>query len=247
MFQGKVNNELWLVSDEGSGGILDLDDATMKVLASKHPPAAEIQPGALLPGPIPRPTPASYFDCIDEQQVLKAAQLTKGAGGPSQLDAEQYRHILASSKYKLEGKHLREQIALLGRKLASEIVEPSSLEALVACRLIPLDKCPCVRPIGVGEVLRRLIGKIAVCNIYEAGDWTAFVDYTKVPILSKHDVSTCIVDVKSISVKGAKRKLLLTDEGSGYKLKKSKLEDNVKPGFCKYGTMLIVCKDGIFI
>ena len=85
--------------------------------------------------------------------------MTKGASGPSQLDAEQYRHILASSKYKLEGKHLREQIALLGRKLASEIVDPSSLEALVACRLIPLDKCPGVRPIGVGEVLRRLIGK----------------------------------------------------------------------------------------
>lgn len=36
---------------------------------------------------------------------------------------------------------------------------PSLLESYTACRLIPLDKNPGVRPIGVGEVLRRIIGK----------------------------------------------------------------------------------------
>ena len=64
--------------------------------------------------------------------VLKAAGLTKDARGPSQLDSE---------------------------LLASEIVDLHSAEALVACRLIPLNKNPCVRPIGVGEVIRRIIGK----------------------------------------------------------------------------------------
>ena len=54
---------------------------------------------------------------------------------------------------------MREQIAILARKLASEIVGPKTLEAFVACRLIPLDKCPGIRPIGIGEVLRRVIGK----------------------------------------------------------------------------------------
>ena len=61
--------------------------------------------------------------------VLKATSLTKGTGGPSQLDAEQYRHILTSTKYKKENKELREQIAIFARKLASEIIDPNSIQA----------------------------------------------------------------------------------------------------------------------
>ena len=37
-----------------------------------------------------------------------------------------------------------------------------SLRAFVACRLMPLNKNPGVRPIGVCEVLRRLVGKIVM-------------------------------------------------------------------------------------
>ena len=91
--------------------------------------------------------------------VTKAAQLTHGSGGPSLLDADQYRHILLSQKFKREGKDLREQIASLAKKIATQMVDPSVLDAFTACRLIPLNKNPGVRPIGISEVLRRLIGK----------------------------------------------------------------------------------------
>ena len=47
----------------------------------------------------------------------------------------------------------------MARKISTEVLDPSVLEPFVACRLIPLDKNPGVRPIGVGEVLRRIIGK----------------------------------------------------------------------------------------
>ena len=40
-----------------------------------------------------------------------------------------------------------------------------TLQAYNACRLILLDECPGVRPIGVGEVLRRIIGRTIVCCI----------------------------------------------------------------------------------
>ena len=36
------------------------------------------------------------------------------------------------------------------------------MEAFLACRLIPLDKNPGLRPIGVGEVSRRIAGKVVM-------------------------------------------------------------------------------------
>ena len=48
----------------------------------------------------------------------------------------------------------------MARNRCTEYVDPSPIEALVASRLIPLDKGGGgVRPIGVGEVIRRVISK----------------------------------------------------------------------------------------
>ena len=55
--------------------------------------------------------------------------------------------------------YVRIALADVGRRIATTNVNPEGLEAFVACRLIPLDKCPGVRPIGVGEVPRRIIAK----------------------------------------------------------------------------------------
>jgi len=51
------------------------------------------------------------------------------------------------------------------RKLCTEelirknTTEKNRLEAYTACHLIPLDKNPGVRPIGIGETIRRIIRK----------------------------------------------------------------------------------------
>ena len=47
----------------------------------------------------------------------------------------------------------------MDRKLATKTLGPLTLEAYVSCQLIPLDKNPGVRPIGVGEILHRIVGK----------------------------------------------------------------------------------------
>ena len=39
-----------------------------------------------------------------------------------------------------------------------------------------------------------------------------------------------VLDVKPVEHKGQKRKLVLTEDGNVYKVKRSKLEDNVKAG-----------------
>ena len=31
--------------------------------------------------------------------------------------------------------------------------------AYASCRLVPLDKCPGIRPVGIGEVVHRIVGK----------------------------------------------------------------------------------------
>ena len=43
--------------------------------------------------------------------------------------------------------------------------QSSALEAYLACRLIPLDKNPGLRPIGIGEILRGIAGKVIVSAI----------------------------------------------------------------------------------
>ena len=128
-----------------------------------HPESANIQPDTLIHGPIEEISPA-YFYSIDENEILKAANATKGSGGPSQQDAQQWRRMLCSKKFKREGLELREELAIFARKIASEVVDPYCLEAYVASRLIPLNKNPGeedvqIRPIGVGEVMRRIVGK----------------------------------------------------------------------------------------
>ena len=79
--------------------------------------------------------------------------------------------------------------------------------------------------------------KYAVCSVFEKGDWTASVEYGNVPLLSRNEMDgkTCVLDVRTVEVKGQKRKLLLTQREDGdpqiiYKLKKSKLEENIQVG-----------------
>ena len=50
-------------------------------------------------------------------------------------------------------------IASANCRLCVDFVDPHCLRAFVACRLITLDKCPGVHPIGIGEVIRRVVSK----------------------------------------------------------------------------------------
>ena len=47
----------------------------------------------------------------------------------------------------------------MARRLCSSFVDPQSLAPFLSCCLIALDKNPGVRPIGIGEVARRIVAK----------------------------------------------------------------------------------------
>ena len=88
-----------------------------------------------------------------------SAKKTSGSAGPSGADAELWQRILCSRQFKDKPSELCDTIAKLARKLCSKPVNPSYLRAYTAGRLIPLDKKPGIRPIGIGEILRRIIGR----------------------------------------------------------------------------------------
>ena len=66
------------------------------------------------------------------------------------------------TSFKGPSRDLGEALATVARRLCSEYVDPSLIEPLLACRLIALDKNPGVRPIGVGDVARRIIAKAVI-------------------------------------------------------------------------------------
>ncbi len=76
------------------------------------------------------------------------------------VDANGFKRILACKSFKQSSVALCDALATLTRNFCTEYVDPWSIEALVASRLIPQDKNGgAVRPIGVGEVVRRVISK----------------------------------------------------------------------------------------
>lgn len=165
VLEGQINAALRFVSETSSGGVLGLTDDVMAQLKEKHPDPQPAKLGSLLFGPIDDAIPETLYSEINGDMVRQAALRTKGSGGPSGIDANGFRRMLASKSFKQSSSRLCEAIATMTKILCTQFIDPSTIEALVASRLIPLDKGEsAVRPIGVGEVIRRIIGK-CVMNI----------------------------------------------------------------------------------
>ena len=165
MKEGKVQAARNLLTRPNTGGILGLNDMVMHgddqmtvrdILTKKHPPSATPPVDALLPENA-SPPHEIIFDNLDANLIHRAALRTKGAAGLSGLDAFAWRRLCTS--YKSASVNLCKAMAAAGRSICTSSVDPSSMSAFVACRLIPLDKCPGVRPIGIGEVPRCIISK----------------------------------------------------------------------------------------
>ena len=158
MSKGNVNGALKFLTDNMHSGILVLNKETLELLVQKYPEPRESFPDILIQGST-RPAHPLAYDDMDESVIMKASMLANSGSRPSGLDADGWRRIVASRAFRI-ALDLRKTFPQLTKKLCVEELESaSSLESFVACRLILLDKKPGLRPIGVGEVLRRIAGK----------------------------------------------------------------------------------------
>ena len=171
MLQGNVRAAIHWITERSGGGVLapsalteifhpDGTKSSMSVfdaLRYKHPEPR-----------IPKDCAIPSFDtlpCLEDSEITSAHiqsvayQLQRGAG-PGGCDSSHWRDILLC--YGASSAHLRDSDAALCRHICNSTVPWDDIRALVASRLIALNKCPGVPPIGIGETLRRIVGK-AVC------------------------------------------------------------------------------------
>ena len=75
---------------------------------------------------------------------------------------------MASSSYGTVTIDLQKAFAEVIKKICIKMIEinaetnETSLEIFLACRIIPLNKKSCLRPIGIGKILRRIAGKVVM-------------------------------------------------------------------------------------
>ena len=94
---------------------------------------------------------------ITSSSIEKLARSMHGGAGPSGTDSEHWKD--AFLRVGGQSLALRDEVAALITKIANEIIPWNQIRALMSGRLIALDKCPGVRPIGIGECLRRTMCK----------------------------------------------------------------------------------------
>ena len=178
MMEGKVRSALRLISEGNIGQPLRLDnlvengntnnppETVLEALLNKHPPKQPAKESTIVTPNIQLTEPHPIiFDKIDGQLIRSTALKMDGAAGPSGLDTAAWKRLCTS--FKTASAELCNMLALVARRLCTCLVDPHGLSAFVACRLIALDKCPGVRSIGIGETVRRIIGKTIATTITE--------------------------------------------------------------------------------
>ena len=161
---GKTSNALKCLAEDRKGHVLSLigkiNNKTLnQVLLEKHPEPADMKEKYLVENPFEQTSALhpSTFDQLTARTIHNAAMKTQCSHGPSRLDANEWRRFLTLfGQYSV---NLCKCLVDIAKPTATTELPSGTLEAYNACRLIPLDKNSGVRPIGVGEVLRRIIGR----------------------------------------------------------------------------------------
>ena len=175
----------------------------------------------------------------EEKSKMASADLTMPVESPPVLTREEmvpYKHMRNLAKLPLGSTHTvtaigyiehygqQKLVVKLGDDIlyqAGEILERQKEQLTEMCKIvISKTKLPQTRK------------KFAECKIVQHGDWAGVLDYDEVPLLpaKKKRSALKVLDVKSVEHRGQKRKLQLAEDGTVYKVKRSKMENNVEAG-----------------
>jgi hypothetical protein len=169
VLSGRLRSAVHNLTKGNQGGLLQPDDACMKtgrpvleVLWGTHrpsvrDPAPDLQDpdrGSFVPyGDIPEPVSVEITGDVIEDVTSRLS----GDTGPGGTDATDLKNWFL--RFGADSEFLRDSLAGLAKWLANEHPPWAAYSALMACRLVALDKSPGGRPVGIGEVYRRLMAK----------------------------------------------------------------------------------------
>ena len=165
MLQGRVRKALKYINDSEklAGGVHNLSKEVIEELKLKNP-----EPGSKDSSVLPNitselPDPV-IFEGIDASCIQNAAKDIDGAGGPSQVSAQIWKHMICSRFHLNEAEKLAQTIADLVKILCSKHLPYEYMTEFLASSLITLYKdpgsaSPEIRPIQIGEVFRCIAAK----------------------------------------------------------------------------------------
>jgi hypothetical protein len=166
VLSGRLRSAVRTLTDRSGGGVRQPDDLCSKagrpvwqVLQEKHPALRDptstgVADGAFEPYPdLPAPVPV----CVSQDDVEAISSRLTGAAGPGGTDAVDLANWLL--RFGRESEALREEMAAWTNWLANTSPPWAAYRAVMANRLVALDKQPGTRPVGIGEVYRRLWAK----------------------------------------------------------------------------------------
>ena len=117
ILEGKIGAALKFFDENSENAVLKPTDEVIQRPKHLHPSPSEVLSNSLLHGQKEVMSHA-VFNSITEEEIQKAAKQVHGSGGPSLMDAKQWKRILVSKHYKKEGKDLREELAKFAKKTA---------------------------------------------------------------------------------------------------------------------------------
>ena len=123
MRKGNANATINLLTKNMRNGILPLNNETLNLLRLKHPDPQDAHESVML-SDLPERIHPVKFEVIDAEMIRKAVMKTRGAYGPSGLDADGWKRILLSKNFGESTSNLCQTLVKVTIKLCTE--EPST-------------------------------------------------------------------------------------------------------------------------